>query len=709
MLAQQTQELTERAIVMPVSFDGDATLPGEAARAGRLFSFDVADGAPDVSSFTTAQVAAAIAAASPGGSGGTVVGRESGTLSAGSTVITLTSITYTPGVDAVLLVINGFVIPPADYTETSTSSLTLDTAIASDVEWEVIAARHVTSGVDSEEVSLRLTATAGAARSLAEKNRDWISLADFDGIDPTGATSSQDGVEEAVAFCKLWLRDLKVNGGKYLIDGNIQLANIRIFAEGGGDHESPYNTDGAQFWQTDTTLPMFFVAGNDVELVNLTFYYPDQDGSTATPIAYEPTIELSDTASIGNLKITGCSWLNAYKGIKAVGTSVFAHGRIQIHQPRAFCFDSFMELGWILDLVTVSDFMITPGMWQDVAIVGNQYPWKWISDEGRAFRVSGRCDGLWLNTGIIFGYQRGLSFESASGATNDWTRVSGVLFDQCSYGVIGDATHGRIASLQIVNGTQFYTRHSFDASADTTSIELSGSQDIGTLAVSGGNIFGYSQGSHISLPAGDALDVLNVTGNMFFYWAQATGLASDKYAIFADGTDLDIACSGNTFFTGGSSYSEGVWIEECTKAAVLGNTFTGAKVALRINGAGAYTVVGNVSTSSGTSGFQASGYTSLTHTANSFDSTSVVESMTTTLDFPSVAAGSIQTLDVTVAGCLVNDAVSVGLPASGAHTSGVIFQAWVSVAGTVRVAAINPTAGAIDPASMTVRLTIHPR
>ncbi|CAB4182632.1 SGNH_hydrolase domain containing protein [uncultured Caudovirales phage] len=81
-------------------------------------------------------------------------------------------------------------------------------------------------------------------------------------------------------------------------------------------------------------------------------------------------------------------------------------------------------------------------------------------------------------------------------------------------------------------------------------------------------------------------------------------------------------------------------------------------------------------------------------------------SNTATLNFPSIAAtGGTQDLTVTVTGATVGDSVQIGLPA--APSAGVTFNAWVSATDTVTIRATNATAGAIDPASATYRVTVR--
>ena len=77
-------------------------------------------------------------------------------------------------------------------------------------------------------------------------------------------------------------------------------------------------------------------------------------------------------------------------------------------------------------------------------------------------------------------------------------------------------------------------------------------------------------------------------------------------------------------------------------------------------------------------------------------------SKTATLDFPSVAAQSQQSLTATVTGARVGDFAMV----SGSDVSGIIFSAAVTANDTVTVYAKNFTAGSINPASQSFKITI---
>lgn len=70
---------------------------------------------------------------------------------------------------------------------------------------------------------------------------------------------------------------------------------------------------------------------------------------------------------------------------------------------------------------------------------------------------------------------------------------------------------------------------------------------------------------------------------------------------------------------------------------------------------------------------------------------------TATLDFPSIAANSSQSLTITVTGAVTGDVVALAPPA--AIAAGLIWGGYVSAANTVTIRLANLTASAIDPVS----------
>ena len=84
---------------------------------------------------------------------------------------------------------------------------------------------------------------------------------------------------------------------------------------------------------------------------------------------------------------------------------------------------------------------------------------------------------------------------------------------------------------------------------------------------------------------------------------------------------------------------------------------------------------------------------------------SSILSTTADLDFPSVASGSEQELQVSISGVRSNDIILLQ-PSKAALTFNLVYQAFVNGSDEIVVRATNPTAGAIDPTSSTFHIKI---
>jgi hypothetical protein len=73
------------------------------------------------------------------------------------------------------------------------------------------------------------------------------------------------------------------------------------------------------------------------------------------------------------------------------------------------------------------------------------------------------------------------------------------------------------------------------------------------------------------------------------------------------------------------------------------------------------------------------------------------------LDIASIAGATSAEQSVTITGVAVGDLVIVMGPDAGLSVAVAITQAFVSAADTVKFRVVNPTAGALDPASATFR------
>ncbi len=183
-ISQEQDGLTGRALLFPEPEAGQE-LPSASSRAGKSLAFDE-NGRPVV--LELSEIDGVI---------GTAFSSERFTATAGQTLFTLTSGSYTPGTDAFRLFMDGRRLTVGvDYAETSPTSFTLTAPAAAGDELVADLGKSVTSGVLATAVSH--TPPGGTAGSLSDYlNREvWI---ENYGADPTGVVSASTAIAAAIA------------------------------------------------------------------------------------------------------------------------------------------------------------------------------------------------------------------------------------------------------------------------------------------------------------------------------------------------------------------------------------------------------------------------------------------------------------------------------------------------------------------------------
>jgi len=127
------------------------------------------------------------------------VQREKHVATENQTVFTLTGMSYTPGINSLQVYTNGLLLTSADYTETSTTVVTLAEGAAVDDELVFIAGAAVNSTVvdDAVLVTYNPAGTGAAATNVQAKLRESISVADF-GAAGGGSTTETTKVQAAI-------------------------------------------------------------------------------------------------------------------------------------------------------------------------------------------------------------------------------------------------------------------------------------------------------------------------------------------------------------------------------------------------------------------------------------------------------------------------------------------------------------------------------
>ena len=222
-IAQEVDSSLARAVLVPEPETG-ATLEAASVRAGKLLGFNASTGVPETTAFSQAQMAAVLSAVENSGvPGGNVLGVESLTVTAGDTVVPLSTLTYTPGTSSILVWAEGqFLTPGTHFSETSGNSITLASAFAYDVELVVVVGRLVTSGIESPQVSFTPLGTGAVARSSYDREIDYLHLTDFMTAEQKSDARNRSAlVDCTAAFAAAKVRAAAAGGGRILVPSGL--------------------------------------------------------------------------------------------------------------------------------------------------------------------------------------------------------------------------------------------------------------------------------------------------------------------------------------------------------------------------------------------------------------------------------------------------------------------------------------------------------
>lgn len=185
---------------------------------------------------------------------------------------------------------------------------------------------------------------------------------------------------------------------------------------------SPTATDVTRFCITSTTKYPFVVAGNNVAIRNIQFFYPNQV-SNGTPTAYVASIKINSPIQLTTIEY--CNFINSYIAIDAS----LQHERLIVQH----CIGMPLYKGIIEDICTdVSEFRDVhwnPNVASAFSKWGDNLA-AWVLANGIGFQF-GRSDGPYLDGIFCIGYDIGISI------TGQFWRacLNDVYLDLCNYGI----------------------------------------------------------------------------------------------------------------------------------------------------------------------------------------------------------------------------------------------------------------------------------
>ena len=199
-----------------------------------------------------------------GNTASSVFDQQTLTATAGQTLFTL-GYEYVTGTNAMAVYKNGSrLITGTDFTETSSTSVTLTMAAIAGDEYTFIGGQDVSSSFSGTNVSFIQSGTGAVTRSVQTKLRETVSVLDF-GADSTGISDSTAAIQAALNTGK----NVDLVGGQYKANNLTMSTNVQALVSSEGFARITKNANG----------PILTISANDCLVQNVGFR-----GDAATPV-----------------------------------------------------------------------------------------------------------------------------------------------------------------------------------------------------------------------------------------------------------------------------------------------------------------------------------------------------------------------------------------------------------------------------------------
>ena len=382
---------------------------------------------------------------------------------------------------------------------------------------------------NASQIEFTQPCTGAVQQTVEDKLHQSVSILDF-GADPTGVEDCTTALNDAINCAKAGSGVVYVPKGKYRINtGGVTLDDISIIGCGVPEKGLPYDNNGSVFL-LDSTTATPFTLGRAVNLEGLSFFYPNQNDTTVSPIVYPA---LFAGSYVSQFLMTNCTIVNAYDGFRFDGYVV---GDIRISMNRIYCINRvFYFLTGAPEIINLTDNIFSFGVYEDVTNTAPFYLRDYTAQNG-SFLVGDMSgggwtsiDGLTTSGNLIFGYRFGVRI--VSGGLNV-SNINNNKFDAVATAFQIEAT-ATATTLNLGNNL-FYSYVFGDTSATYPCILINGTGQISSVLLDS-NEFALSQGSAVVLSGLDIADEILIIGNKFKSWGTTTALpVVDAYAIVID-------------------------------------------------------------------------------------------------------------------------------------------------------------------------------
>lgn len=388
-------------------------------------------------------------------------------------------------------------------------------------------------------------------------------------------------------------------GGYWLATATsaITLNNIAVEGDGAVGFGWPFVQKGSWLLISNQSTASFS-GMSGVDWNGVSVYYPEQDGSAATPVAYPA---LFTSTQWVNTTIRNSRFANPRDLAEITVGAGSGLGRVSFENVRAYCVRyCFNYANGQADVLAIGPTnYFGPGAFDNEAPYGPAHLGRYTATSGNWLYADttsgayGHLDGLMLTGFIVQGMRYGIRI--AGNTIVSVSNIANVNWDAVLTPLSIEGTAGwRTTS---ITGGTIYSIDLYNPSASGAVYNVSSSAEV-NLTVSGGHIsFAYG---HIFYETGSGLRRWNISGMSLGNWGRTT-TAGTYYGMIlgTDGSASTYNISGTTFncANSGSVKKSGLLITAVANVSgnITGNTMTECWDDFVVQGnAGVVSIVGNM-------------------------------------------------------------------------------------------------------------------
>ena len=385
---------------------------------------------------------------------------------------------------------------------------------------------------------------------------------------------------------------------------SISLTNNCLRGDNAREYSQPYTNSGSTLLISNATTPQFIV-NNQVNFSNLVVFYPAQDGSVSTPVAFPALFEAGTTATgtAVNDVFSDNVFINPYTlWYQASGDRA---GRIFFKSNKAYCVQyCFNILNGMSDILAIDGQSIfSVGVFPTGNYAPGNYLVSYTAQSGEFLHLdttSGSyksLDGLVMTGPFIYGYGYGLRLVG-TGTMLDVSTLTGVAWDNTLsfMSVEGSAC---VISTNFSGGWTYSTNVFSTLNAHPNAFNWATSCPSTSLMFFSGFNVNYALGNAFSVNGVGPL-YLSISGGVNYAWGQTTFVGgSGIYSLLNTASYFShVDLSGVTAVSVGitAHANDGVQIQAGGTIHVGGSHFSGAYQVAAVSGTAGTTVFeGNIS------------------------------------------------------------------------------------------------------------------